>query len=350
MLTPTENITIIHSSHSNWDFIVKSFPDYDVYYLSGYVKSFKIHGDGEPYLIHYHTKDLEVIYVFFLRETSKTGWFDLISPYGYGGPLFKGNTSSSMIYSFYEEWSAFAKQNFIIDNFIRFNPVVQNDKICRTIMDVVDLGTTIVMKLDSEDVIWSNISSKNRNMIRKAMKNNVEIYHGKGMSLLDHFIELYNKTMDHDNASQYYYFKREFYESIDRDLNNNYEIFYATYNNIIVSMAIIIFANDRMHYHLSCSSLEYRHVAPSNLLLYKAAIWGQQKGMKTFHLGGGLGSDRDNLYKFKEGFNRYGQCPFSIGKEIFDKEIYDILVNMRMKNDDNFDLNSSFFPLYKSKQ
>ena len=36
-----------------WDEIVKSFPNYDVYYLSGYVKSFYIHGDGEPQLLYY---------------------------------------------------------------------------------------------------------------------------------------------------------------------------------------------------------------------------------------------------------------------------------------------------------
>ena len=36
-----------------WDKIVKSFKDYDVYWLSGYVKAFKIHGDGEPLLFFY---------------------------------------------------------------------------------------------------------------------------------------------------------------------------------------------------------------------------------------------------------------------------------------------------------
>lgn len=29
-----------------WDGIVRSFTEYDVYYLSGYVKAFQIHGMG----------------------------------------------------------------------------------------------------------------------------------------------------------------------------------------------------------------------------------------------------------------------------------------------------------------
>lgn len=35
----------------HWDEIVTGFSLYDVYYLSGYVKAFQIHGDGEPQLL-----------------------------------------------------------------------------------------------------------------------------------------------------------------------------------------------------------------------------------------------------------------------------------------------------------
>ena len=37
-----------------WDELVRTFADYDVYYLSGYVKAFQIHGDGEPQLFYYN--------------------------------------------------------------------------------------------------------------------------------------------------------------------------------------------------------------------------------------------------------------------------------------------------------
>ena len=33
-----------------WDGIVRTFKIYDIYYLSGYVKAFQIHGDGDPLL------------------------------------------------------------------------------------------------------------------------------------------------------------------------------------------------------------------------------------------------------------------------------------------------------------
>ena len=57
------------------------------------------------------------------------------------------------------------------------------------------------------------------------------------------FIKIYNATMDKDNAEEYYYFGEEFYKSISEDLNGHYEIFYATYENKIIAMSIMLFAN-----------------------------------------------------------------------------------------------------------
>lgn len=115
-----------------------------------------------------------------------------------------------------------------------------------------------------------------------------------------------------------------------------------------MSMNIMLFANDQIHYHLSGSLVEYCNQAPSNLLLYKAALWGSEHGYKTFHLGGGIGSGEDNLYKFKAAFNRNSDYQFSIGKEIFDQEKYEELVALRVSNDPTFDKTSKFFPLYRS--
>ena len=125
-------------------------------------------------------------------------------------------------------------------------------------------------------------------------------------------------------------------------------MFYATYEGKIIAMSIMLFANKQMHYHLSGSLLEYRHLAPSNLLLYKAALWGYEHGFKTLHLGGGVGSGEDNLYKFKAAFNRKSDYQFSIAKMIFDQEKYDRLVEERALRDIYFDKESKFFPLYRS--
>lgn len=333
---------------TEWDTVIKSFVEYDVYYLSGYVKAFQIHGDGLPQLLYYEENGLRAIYVYMKRTTSINGIYDSITPYGYGGFLLEGNTSEEnlkILWTAYEE--RMIEEN-IIDNFVRYHPVLANAVPMRIVSEVIDLGKTVAMDLTSEDIIWTNINSKNRNMIRKAEKNGIKIKHGQGLDLFDEFIKLYNSTMDKDNAEEYYYFEYEFYKSIHKDLQENYEMFWAEYEGKIVAMSIMIFANGRLNYHLSGSDINYRNLAPSNLLLYEAALWGCKMGMKTFHLGGGVGSGEDNLFKFKIAFNRFSDYQFSIAKHIFSQKQYNILVTERARRDPNFNQESKFFPLYRS--
>ena len=342
-------IQIIEMSQSKqWDDLVRSFSEYDVYYLSGYVKAFQIHGDGEPQLFYYEQDGLRAIYVYMKRKTAVEGCYDSITPYGYGGVLFEGETSEANLKAFWNAYVQKMKEEIIVCNFVRYHPVLANAVPMKTVSEVIDLGKTVAFHLDSPEVIWRNIVPKNRNMIRKAEKNGIEIHHATDMALFEDFVQIYNATMDKDNAEEYYYFGDEFYKSIHEDLNGHYEMFYATYKGKIIAMSIMLFANKQMHYHLSGSVLEYRNLAPSNLLLYKAALWGAEHGYKTLHLGGGVGSGEDNLYKFKAAFNRESDYQFSIAKMIFDQEKYDALVAERADCDPEFNKESKFFPLYRS--
>lgn len=331
-----------------WDSVVQSFQEYDVYYLSGYVRAFQIHGDGEPQLLFYEQDRLRAIYVYMKRKTAIEGWYDSITPYGYGGVLFEGDTSEANLKTFWNAYVEKMKETNIVCNFVRYHPVLANAVPMKVVSEVINLGKTVAFDLESPEVIWQNIVPKNRNMIRKAEKNGIEIHHAADMSLFEEFVKIYNATMDKDNAEEYYYFGEEFYKSIHDDLTGHYEMFYATYEGKIIAMSIMLFANKQMHYHLSGSVLEYRNLAPSNLLLYKAALWGCEHGYKTFHLGGGVGSGEDNLYKFKAAFNRESDYQFSIAKMIFEQEKYNALVQKRMDTDLNFNKESKFFPLYRS--
>ena len=312
------------------------------------MKAFQIHGDGEPQLFYYEQEELRAIYVYMKRDTAINGWFDSITPYGYGGVLFEGEISEGNLKAFWDAYVQKMKDENIVCNFVRYHPVLANAIPMKVVSDVIDLGKTVAFHLDSPEVIWQNIVPKNRNMIRKAEKNGVEIHHAADMALFKDFVQIYNATMDKDNAEEYYYFGEEFYKSIHEDLYGHYEMFYATYKGQIIAMSIMLFVNKQMHYHLSGSVFEYRNLAPSNLLLYKAALWGCEHGYKTFHLGGGVGSGEDNLYKFKAAFNRESDYRFSIAKMIFDQNKYDVLVEERARQYPEFNKESKFFPLYRS--
>lgn len=332
-----------------WDNIVKTFKDYDVYWLSGYVKAFQIHGDGEPLLFYYEDENVKGINVVMKRDIAKdkhfenilepNKYYDFATPYGYGGWLIEGENSKQLFID-YEQW---CKNNNIVSEFVRFHPVVDNQRFSVNSYEVIPLGQTIALDLSSKDVIWDNITSKNRNVIRKAIKNGVKIYSSRNIEIYKKFIGIYNATMDKDNADKYYYFGEDFYKSILYDLKHNAQVFYAELDDgTIIATSIMIYANGRMNYHLSGSLREYQNLAPSNLLLYEAALWGNANGYKTLHLGGGVGSGEDSLYKFKSAFNRNSNYRYHIGKKVFLQDEYQKLVSSRKE------IQSEFFPKYRA--
>lgn len=335
--------------NEEWDSIVRSFNDYDIYWLSGYVKAFKLHGDGEPYLFFYEDSEVRGINVVMKRDVSNDSrfkslippkvYFDFSCPYGYGGWLIEGG-NPYMLFDEYEKWCV---NNGIISEFVRFHPVLENQKYSESSYDVIPLGNTVSIDLKSPETIWSNIHSKNRNMIRKARKNGIQIFSGRYPEIFRIFREIYNETMKKDNAEEYYYFGEEFYESILNDLPYNAQVFYAVYNKKIIAASIMLTANGYMSYHLSGSIKEYANMAPSNLLLYEAALWGNANGCRTLYLGGGVGSSEDSLYKFKKAFYKPDDVKrFYIGKKIFIQEKYDELLKLRNPID------SIFFPMYRA--
>lgn len=346
-----------------WKKVVCSFRKYDVYYLPGYVKAFQIHGDGEPILIYWtQNKDAtgtRGINVVMLRDVSKDKhfeealpddkFFDLSTPYGYGGWLIENSFSDKdtgqeeikQLFIDYERWCQY---NNIISEFVRFHPMLENQRGCECSYTVIPLGETVAMDLSSPEEIFNNLTSKNRNVIRKAIKNDVKIYNGRFPEAYEAFKTIYDVTMDKDGADPYYYFEDEFYQSLLNDLSENAQVFWAEKDRETIAASIMLGCNGYMNYHLSGSVKKYSGLAATNLILYKAALWGCANGYRTLYLGGGVGSGEDSLYKFKKAFYKGNLHRFYIGKKVFDQEKYAKLCKLR-----GIDSHSEgFFPRYRA--
>ena len=331
-----------------WDAIVRGFKEYDVYWLSGYVKAFHIHGDGEPLLFFCESPCARGINVVMKRDVAKDErfrgkieegkYFDFATPYGYGGWIIEGEKTEEL----FKEYEGWVRKNGIISECVRFHPMVKNHDASRSFYEVIQLGEVVHMDLSSPEDIWNNIISKNRNMIRKAIKNGIVIYNGRFPEIYDKFRTIYNGTMDKDDAEEYYYFRPEFYKSVLEDLPQNAQVFWAEKEGQVIAASIMLATNRRMNYHLSGSLREFSSLAPTNLLLYEAALWGYANGYITLYLGGGVGSGEDSLFKFKRAFYKGDLNHFYIGKRVYDQEKYDELLGMRFEIE-----NPGYFPKYR---
>ena len=339
-----------------WIDTVTKFSRHDVYHLPQYVKAFEIHGDGKPLLFSYTGDQFKAINVvmrrdlaeceYFRNDLAKNTMFDLSTPYGYGGFLIEGEHGASSLDSLNAEYIDYCQNHGFVSEFVRFHPILENFRYLHPIYDITELGKTVCVDVSSEESIWNNLDKKNLNRVRKAQKSDIKIHFGKDDHLFSSFKDLYYSVMQRNQATPYYYFSEAFFRSVAEDLANNVIFSYATFNDQIVAMCLILFCNGQMHLHLAASNSAYSKLSPNNLLCLESALWGCEHGFQTYHLGGGIGGREDSLYHYKKGYNIHSDHIFAIGKKIFDQEKYDFLLNIRKKNQGP-DFNPDFFPQYR---
>ena len=117
-----------------WNQYVKSFSNWDVYYLCEYAISLKLHGDGVPLLVCYEDAASRMCFVVmkkdiledirFQNNIEKDKLFDLQTPYGYGGPLVDGPFPVHSQQDFLDELFEYCKSEHIVSQFVRFHPLL----------------------------------------------------------------------------------------------------------------------------------------------------------------------------------------------------------------------------------
>jgi hypothetical protein len=336
-----------------WDSLICK--DADIYYKWQYVDAFKVIGDGQPFLAYYESGNSKLYNVFLKRDISNHKFFkthindslyyDITTPYGYGGIVLNGE--ENIIKEYQLLFDEYCIKNNIICEFVRLNPLSDNFKYyLNTHYECRRLSNTVYIQLESETQIWNNFKSQCRNKIRKAQNNGIEIKSGFNNKFMDEFKNIYYHTMNRDNGTDYYFFDNSFFKSVVKKLNRNATIYTAYYNDKPISSILILFSGKNAHYHLGGSLYDYMKLGANNILIYSAACDLVKRGYSKLHLGGGYGGEDSTLLKYKQSFNPKGMLDFYICKRIYDKDVYNYLIDLR-KSDENFDLNSFFFPLYR---
>lgn len=336
-----------------WNQIVSTFEKRDIYYTAEHARLYKIHGDGEPILIYYYDEFVRAINVVMVRDIATSGlfsnlprktYYDIATPYGYGGMLIQGSQNYNSLQQLKRDYIQFCRDNGIICEFARFHPILENYN--NTVLyQVSEVGPSVTIQLDLKSRIRENYEASKRNDLKRAKKFNLRTVLSNDMDLIDSFIPLYYDTMTRDGAKDYYYFGKEYFESLFQNLKENVFFAYVKNDSEIIAMAIFFFYDRKIHYHLSASKNEFSNLSPTNLLIDYVAHWGSEHGFSELVLGGGLGGKEDSLFRFKRKFNKNFNRKFYIGQRIFDKEKYDKLVSLRGANIEGEE--STYFPKYR---
>lgn len=302
----------------------------DIYYTEEYVKLYET-DDAKSVCAICKDNDKYLLMPFIRKEID--GYYDFETAYGYGGPIANTEERAWIDCALYEMQKLFEKEKYVC-GFIRFHSLLNNAEACKNHMQVIfDRKTVAIDTKESEDEIWTNqITSKNRNMIRKAERNGLVYKAEYDFESLPKFVELYNETMKRLQAEEFYFFNDKYYQLFIDSFKDKAFLGTVKKDGELICGALFMFSEDYGHYHLEGSNHKYSKLAANNLLLWKTALEFHELGVKEFHLGGGYNSEPDNsLLKFKKSFSDNTK-DFYIGKWIFNHDKYDELKNNWSKN------------------
>lgn len=332
-----------------WDELVRSFERYDVFYLSGYSRAFMNESpkNGIPILLLYKNGSDRAVNVVFKRDIAfdeklsekieKGMYYDLTTPYGYGG--FIGEITNWNDLN--QEYKEYCLENHYICEFVRFE--LFSDYYMHFDGEVELRMHNVVRSLEfSIEEIWMDFKQKVRKNVKKANKNNLSCIIENTGDHLNDFLRIYYSTMDRRDAEDKYYFNRRFYEDIDT-MKDNVMYFYAVYEGKVISTELVIYGSENCYSYLGGTNREYYDVRPNDYLKYEIIKWAKEKGLKNFVLGGGHGTD-DRIFQYKLCLAPHGEYDFYIGKKIFDKKSYNMLVELRTGEE----VNEKYFPLYRA--
>lgn len=341
----------VHNSEL-WNRIVRTFQNYDVFYLNEYVTAFMNEQEmnGTPVLLLYENNDERAINVVFKRDIAKDDklsskleegkYFDLISPYGYGG--FMGNLKDYSALN--SEYNTYCIEQGYICEFVRFELFTDYHEYYDGEVETRTHNVVRSLEMPLDDM-WMDFKPKVRKNVKKANGFGLQIIIENTDEHLQDFLDIYYSTMDRSNAENEYYFSKEFYQTIN-SMSDNIMYFHVVYEGKVISTELVIYGAENCYSYLGGTNREYFDLRPNDFLKYEIIKWAKEKGLKNFVLGGGYGAD-DGIFKYKTCLAPRGVVDFFIGRKVFNRKIYDQLVELRAI--DNPDcLESKYFPKYRA--
>ena len=324
----------------------------DIYFEPGYARLYETE-DIKAVEYRFENENGIISNLFLKRkidiclDDGKT-YYDLITPYGYGGPVIHRTTDKEkLIQAYMDDFQAYTQANDIVSEFVRFHPIIGNGVDFREAYQSSYNRKTVGTNLTYDDVIAAEFSKHKRKIIRGLLKNpDIRYEIDEHPESLDDFVEVYYSTMDRDNADEYYYFGNDYFNNMLKELPGHVITCKVFLKEKVIAMGVYFCYGKYMHAHLSGTITDYLEYSPAYILKYALAMYGHEHGYEVIHYGGGSSSAPDNtLYKFKKDFGKNTEFDFYIGKKIWNQEVYRKLCEKL-----GVDAESDFFPAYRMER
>ncbi|MCK0156859.1 NeuD/PglB/VioB family sugar acetyltransferase [Cellulophaga sp. F20128] len=321
----------------------------NVYYTYEYLKYYENPTDKLRYFLLTEEGIPVAIMPFYIRKiTDSEHYKDVITPYGYGGPLCIDCNNSSVLPKFWEQVDQWYHKNNIISEFVRFNLDGNHKDYTGSLTETL-INIKGAIK-ENNEAQWIAFSTKVRNNYRKAEKYNLSfrLFEGKNITdeIITEFHDVYIETMERNNAKDIYFFSKQYFESIIYSNPDNFAIAVSYKENIAVSVELIIINATTLYAFLGGTRAKYFECRPNDFLRVEILKWAVTNKMKFYVLGGGQ-QNNDGLYKSKKMFfPKDEDVIFYTGRKIINKEVYNLLSEIAPTTDESIEAHD-YFPAYR---
>jgi len=191
------------------------------------------------------------------------------------------------------------------------NPQFLNPLIVKSKHPLFSSWTQILDLNKSEDELLKNMHSKTRYNIRLSEKKGVivkEMSNDRGFEI---FSKLYFETC---KRQKYFGHTPEYHKIVWDSLKKNIaHILIAFYKDVPLAVYELFYFKNTFYYPYGGTSLEYRNLMASNLLMWEAIKLGKKLGAEKFDMWGSLAPNYDpnnswsGFTRFKEGYGTKSQ-------------------------------------------
>jgi hypothetical protein len=303
----------------------------DIYFEPEYAALHRFREGTRALLFAYERAGQHWLYPLLLQPIEHVGgraleetWFDIETPYGYGGPL-ASTQDAEFLASAHGAFTAWCLEMKVVAEFARLHPLLRNERWVDPHMEVVYDRETVSLNLQGFDALGIDrlpFDKMTRYMLRRAEKLGLSVEAYPAEESFDEFVRLYRRTMERLHADDYYYFNEDYFAGLRGLIADSGWLLAAKQDGEGVAAALFLKGQRWLHYHLSASDPSRRLPGATNALIYNAARMGSLDGFEALHLGGGISqATDDSLLKFKRKMGTNAHA-FYIGKRIHQPRVY----------------------------
>jgi lipid II:glycine glycyltransferase (peptidoglycan interpeptide bridge formation enzyme) len=209
-----------------------------------------------------------------------------------------------------------------------------------------------VRSLDHDpESLWMDYEHKVRKNVKTATRAGLRVEVDLDGSRLDEFLEIYSETLQRREAPEEYFFPKEFFLTIVRELAGEFVFFHVIDNTRVVASELVLVSAQAVYSFLGGTRSEAFALRPNDLLKHSAFEWAHGQGKSFFVLGGGY-EPEDGIFRYKKSFSPRGVVPFCVGTRVLDASAYWELVKKReayeLRRGEAWEPRSEYFPAYRS--